>query len=747
MAVQPSSAKVGDAAPGDQATSAAAAGSGERAGVAVDTAADKSTQAAAGDTLVQTPAQALVEPAVQAPVAALVGTVVAEATAAASTAATTTTSTATAGDTSAPAHATWRAPGLDGLRALAVLAVLAFHESLPGFSGGFLGVDVFFVLSGYLITDLLAAKFARDGRVGLGTFWIRRARRLLPALAVMLVTVTAAIAVLEPAQIAALRPALLGAVTYTSNWWQALAHQSYFAQFGPPPPLQHLWSLAVEEQFYLIWPLIVAAVLFTVRRPAQRALVAWIGAVASALAMLTIYVPGSDPSLVYYGTDTHASALMIGAALALSWPLAKVAAAAAPVRQRLDIVGLIGLGILGWAVWHYSGANPAVYPFGLVLAALAAGGVVLAAAAPGRVGTALAWRPLRWLGIRSYGIYLWHWPVIAITAGLAGQSATSAPARIADALLPVGLAAASWHWIEKPILRNGLRADLKRRGRQLRHAVTAVWRTPAAALPLLGAVAMLAVACTAGYGILRPQTAPTLQQQITAGAKISAASQTDPSAYPGQSISQPDPWWLRPGSRPYRVSKKASTARTHRPPGLKVLAIGDSVMLASAPELEQRLPGIYIDAKVSRSMIAGVAIIQQLARDRRLRPVVIVGLGTNGPVSSYQIRQLRTAIGRRWLVLINVFEQRPWEHEVNTTLAAAASRYPNVLLINWHAAIEHRTRLLWSDGIHPQPSGGRLYAKVVRTVVRAALRSRPHPHRAPRRSDPGYPLHASDVRP
>jgi lysophospholipase L1-like esterase len=139
--------------------------------------------------------------------------------------------------------------------------------------------------------------------------------------------------------------------------------------------------------------------------------------------------------------------------------------------------------------------------------------------------------------------------------------------------------------------------------------------------------------------------------------------------------------------------------------------------------LEHALPGIYINARVSRAMIAGVALVRQLAADRRLRPVVIVGLGTNGPVSSDQIRQLRMAVGSRWLILINVFEQRPWAREVNTTLAAAATRYPNVLLVNWHAAIEHRTGLLWSDGIHPQPSGGRLYAGVVRAAVLAALRS------------------------
>src|SRR5580700_1820848 len=219
-----------------------------------------------------------------------------------------------------------RLPGLDGVRALAVIAVIAFHEQLTAFPGGFLGVDVFFVLSGYLITDLLVAQWHQHGRLRLGNFWARRARRLLPALATMLVVVTAAIAIVEPSQLAALRPALLAAVTYSSNWWQALHHQSYFTQFGPPPPLQHLWSLAIEEQFYLVWPLLLIVLLSRCRSSRIRAAVAWLGAALSVVAMALIYVPGADPSRVYYGTDTHASALFVGSALALTWPLRRMRA-------------------------------------------------------------------------------------------------------------------------------------------------------------------------------------------------------------------------------------------------------------------------------------------------------------------------------------------------------------------------------------------------------------------------------------
>jgi peptidoglycan/LPS O-acetylase OafA/YrhL len=642
----------------------------------------------------------------------------------------------------AAGQAGWRAPGLDGVRALAVLAVLAFHEGLPWIPGGFLGVDVFFVLSGYLITDLLVARYRKHGNIGLGRFYQRRARRLLPALALMLLVVTAAASLLEPSQRSTLRPALLGAVTYTSNWWQALAHQSYFSLYGPPPVFQHLWSLAVEEQFYLIWPLMLAVILMLVHRPVTRALCAWGGAAAAALLMLAMYTPGSDPSLVYYGTDTHASALMIGAALAITWPLAKIAATAGRARHVLDLVGGAGLVVLAWSVWRLSGPDPFVYPYGLVLAALAAGGLILAAAAPGRIGGLLSWRPLRWLGVRSYGIYLWHWPVIAITTGIAPRSATSAPVRLIDTVLPVVLAAASWHWLEAPILRNGLRAELRRWGRLLALGPRGIVTTPSAAVPGLTAVALIAVAGTAGYGLVNAHQPSTLQTQITRAQRVIS------STLPPQPSGEATPWWLVPGRMPFHLATrtKAPKPKAVHVPGTRVMAIGDSVMLASAPELAASMPGIYINAKVSRAMIAGIAIVDQLARDKRLRKVVIVGLGTNGPIASSQIRALRAAIGDRWLVLVNTFVPRSWEREVNTTIAKAAKRYPNVLLVNWHNAIEHHQGLLWGDDIHPQPIGGKLYAKVVRKVVLHALHKRPRLSVPHRRVTPahlsGFLLHA-----
>jgi peptidoglycan/LPS O-acetylase OafA/YrhL len=638
--------------------------------------------------------------------------------------------------TETPGTGVARAPGLDGLRALAVLAVIAFHEQAPAMPGGFLGVDIFFVLSGYLITDLLAAHWDRSGRLDLRGFWARRARRLLPALAVLLVVVTVAAAVIEPDQLGRLRPALLAAVTYSSNWWQAWQHQSYFTTLGPPPPYRHLWSLAIEEQFYLVWPLILALLLAGTmavsRGKRARAAVAWAGAAGSALAMAVIYVPGADPSRVYYGTDTRAAALLVGAALALTWPMAKLRAASSQMCQRLDLAGIVGIAVLAWAAGHYADSDAALYPVGLAIIALAAGAVVMSAAASGTIAGMLAWAPLRWLGRRSYGIYLWHWPVIALAIAVAGPGPQNAWMWIAETTAAIALAAASWRWIEAPILRDGFRPTVLRRYHALAESVTAARRSPARALPALMLAAALSVACTAGYRVLRAPAATALETQIVNGEKVSQATRAESRRSPlpggaGAARSRGSgeseiPWLYRPSLVSAAPPHRDGVPVRRKAPGAAVTAIGDSVMLSAAPELRNSLHGVFIDAQVSRQMAAGVAAVRNLADTGALRPVVVVALGTNGTVTSAQISQLLAEVGRhRELVLVNVFVPRPWERGDNAVLAAAAHHHPNVVLANWRKAIANHTSLLWSDRVHPRPSGARLYARVVAAAVHTAL--------------------------
>jgi peptidoglycan/LPS O-acetylase OafA/YrhL len=617
-----------------------------------------------------------------------------------------------------------RAPGLDGVRALAVLAVMGFHEGVSELSGGFLGVDVFFVLSGFLITDLLVSQYDRLGRLDLKDFWSRRARRLLPALALMLIVVSAAATVIEPDQGTSLRLALLAAVTYTSNWYQILHHVSYFASLGlftSPPPLDHLWSLAIEEQFYLIWPLILWLLILRLNGRRARVTATLILAAASALAMALEYSPG-DPSLVYYGTDTHASALLIGAALALALPLATVASLPAAQVRRLDAAGVAGLVLLAWAAGHFSGADPAVYPIGLILAAVGAAGLVVAAAGTGVIAAMTSLPPLRWVGIRSYGIYLWHWPVIALAGAIIGARANSAWMWFIEAAVSIGLACVSWRFVETPILRDGFWATCGRWRLLIDEALRPVSARRRVVPAVVAATALAAVA-VASYGIARPASAAPqgLLRQVAEGQRISAASQATSAATP--TASQPANLApAGPGPSAPAPACQAGAARLPKVSGRQVTAIGDSVMVASAAALDAALPGVYINAQVGRAMVNGLAVIQGLAAEGELRHFVVVGLGTNGPVSAAQIRQLRRLIGPgRDLILVSTFGPMPWESSVNKVLDAAARHDAHVSLADWHAAIAGHTGLLWPDGIHPQPSGAKVYARVVLAAIAAQL--------------------------
>jgi peptidoglycan/LPS O-acetylase OafA/YrhL len=430
-------------------------------------------------------------------------------------------------------------PGLDGLRALAVLAVIAYHEQFGWAVGGLLGVGVFFTLSGYLITGILLAQWSDEGRVRLRDFWLSRARRLLPALLAMLAVVTAWATVLDRGRLSGLRGSVAAAMTYSSNWYLIAAHQSYFSRFAPPAPLDHLWSLAVEEQFYLLWPSLLIAGLFLVRTRGKRA-AAWLAAptlalaAGSAVAMLLLYQPGIDPTRVYEGTDTRAFGLLIGAALAL----VSAGRAAQPSRRgrmALDSAGFAGLAVIGLMIWRVGQYSPFAYRGGLVLLSAAAAAVVAAAACPGTaVGRALGWRPLRWIGERSYGIYLWHYPVIVLTSPAnAGEDLPRAAAQIAAT---IALAALSWQFIEQPVRHGAL-------GRLWARARSGGWRPmplrPGGLAALGGAAAVLLVA---GTGLARPGSAPARDPAyLSAGSSQSFTSQSVTGASAGRGAAAGEP--------------------------------------------------------------------------------------------------------------------------------------------------------------------------------------------------------------
>jgi peptidoglycan/LPS O-acetylase OafA/YrhL len=351
------------------------------------------------------------------------------------------------------------APGLDGVRALAVLAVVAYHLGTTGdphaLPGGYLGVDIFFVLSGYLITSLLIVEGWQTGRISIRKFYERRARRLLPALGALLLTVAVLGTFWLTDQAAKLRGEFVAALTYLTNWWLVVEKSSYFGGGARPSPLTHLWSLAVEEQFYVVWPL--AMILLARFRVARRVVLALLalGIVASSVTGALLYDPYGDPSRVYYGTDTRALAPLMGAALAFAvrpwWHRFSVRPA---VRWSLDATGWGALAGLGALAILLHDNNPLLYRGGFPVIALLAAALVGVAGHPATLlGRWLGRQPLRWLGERSYALYLWHWPVCVLTRPGVDVPVTGWANAVARVLLSVGLAELSYRFVETPFRR------------------------------------------------------------------------------------------------------------------------------------------------------------------------------------------------------------------------------------------------------------------------------------------------------
>jgi len=397
-------------------------------------------------------------------------------------------------------------PGLDGLRAIAVLAVIAFHLGLDWAPGGMLGVGVFFTLSGYLITDILLAQLNARGKIKLTAFWLARARRLLPALFLMLAIVVAWVTIFGPAQPDQFRKGVVSAIFYVNNWQQIFANVSYFARFEAEGPLDHLWSLSVEEQFYILWPFLLLAGTKLVRehplpsgvRP-RLALLTIAGAIASSILMFVLYEPSLDPSRLYFGTDTRAAALLFGAALAMVWPSRKLSRRIAPqARNTLDAMGVAGLAIIALMIWRTGELSAFNYRGGFVLLSLATVMVLMPLTHPAcRLGTWLGVRPLRWVGVRSYGIYLWQTPIIVLTSpqGLHGDSTVRSLLQVAAIF---AVAALSWHFVEEPIRHGAIGRFFARR-----RAVGWKWETfaPPMRVAIVGLGLVLAVAAVGMAGV------------------------------------------------------------------------------------------------------------------------------------------------------------------------------------------------------------------------------------------------------
>jgi peptidoglycan/LPS O-acetylase OafA/YrhL len=581
-------------------------------------------------------------------------------------------------------------PGIDALRALAVLAVFLYHARVGWMPGGFLGVDVFFAISGYLITSLLLREFRGAGHVELGRFWLRRARRLLPAVGVLIAVTMVVAAIVEPERIDQLRGDALASLLYFANWHFIFSHQSYFEQFQQPSLFTHLWSLSVEEQFYLFWPLVFAAGMKLFGR-GRLAVGVLAGALGSVVLAWVLFDPGGDASRVYYGTDTHAVGLLAGVGLALVWsPIELRRRRTGPlVGPILDAVGVLALAYVVLSFVHVHDYDLALWHGGYLWLAMATALLLAVLAHPAaRLGRLLGTPPVLWLGLRSYSFYLWHWPVLALTRpgiDVSLPRGVLVPLQLGFVLV---LADLSYRFVELPFRGKaklpGLPDGWQRVGR------------PALLAAVLAIVALVGWSGLAGGG----------GQRIEAAAASTATS-------------------ARVRAQPAGIDSPGGVSGS-RPP--RIVALGDSVMIGAKEKLAGRLgPGFSMSAQVGRQASEFVEIVERLARQGHHPDAMIIQMGDNGPLYGEDMAAIQRATAKVGeLFLVDDHAPVSWIEESNHALAEAAASWPHTTLIDWRSAAESQDGLLW-DGIHLTPAGAGVYARLLAGAVREQVPFPPPP--------------------
>ena len=654
-------------------------------------------------------------------------------------------------------------PGLDGLRAIAVAAVLVFHLVPPALPGGYLGVDVFFVVSGFLITTLLLRELAQHGRVDLPSFWRRRARRLLPPLLLVVVVSVSAARVVGGDLLVGIGRQVLGALTFSTNWLELAAGQSYFRSTSPIL-FVNFWSLAVEEQFYLLWPLTLVIVLALTRTTRQRVIgVATVG-VGSAVTMAVLADPAGDSTRAYYGTDTHLMGLMAGAALALAWadPRHRAGLRSRAWRRWRGYAVIGALAVLVGLMRWMGETSPLTFRGGILLASLAT--VVLVAGlleADGPWRRLMQLRPLRWLGERSYAIYLWHWPAIVILADVfpSAPGTTRSAVVLASALATsLVLAELSFWLVERPVRRYGMPRSL---GALVRWLATpwSVRRGPR----LVGATLALMLVATVVAVATAPEKSAT-QEAIEAGEARLGAPGTDAGATgtdagatasalggalgvakesattaakkpagttekktSGKTSTKTSPKTStaekKSGTKPSTKADRKSSAPSAWAPdsqgllvpeGDTLTAIGDSLVVTSADGLAYRFPGITFLARSNRQWPDAASVIEAGLADGSIRDNVVLHFGTNAGVDGKALRAALTALGPdRRVVVMDLYVRATFTESSNATLEKVVADFPNAVVGEWNATIGRQPEALQTDQVHPDLDGMHVYAEVV----------------------------------
>ncbi|OKL46291.1 hypothetical protein BSR28_07060 [Boudabousia liubingyangii] len=621
-----------------------------------------------------------------------------------------------------------RIPGLDGLRALAIAAVLIYHLHPAALTGGFIGVDIFFVLSGFLISTLLLRHYQQFSNLNLANFWVRRARRLIPAVLTLVLVCTPIAALTNRDLLVGIRRQLAGALTFTTNWVEIFAGSSYFDRTSPII-YANLWSLGVEEQFYVLWPLILIALIWAGKTWQARAGLTGLMALLSATAMALLFVPGNDATRVYYGLDTHAFGLMIGAILAMAYTT-RIHNPFPKLNPRVfgPTFIIIGLGVLMTLSVMLTEEGTATYRGGLLGASLAAALLIAGLLLMPKFSETIVDNPASvWIGQRSYGIYLWHWPVLLIA-----EQAWVVPdgtwkywaLRVLVVILCVVGADASFRWVETPMRRDGITYTL----RALRAAPPKIWRPITLGVTTLTAFTLFAAATAPKLSAVGAQIEGEEQSKLTvvtdataAAAQMEAAREAAAAKAKAEAEAKAKAQAELESQGIAKAYEAKGLADPTIPTGEEITALGDSLIVTSKDGLKEVFPGIAIHAKSNSQWKHAMGFLKQAQDAGELRRAVVVDFGTNaGLPDPAPLEELIKALGpKRQIVLVNIGSRSTFVPRTNEILNEVAAKYPNVIVADWATVAKENPKLLQSDRTHPNVKGATVMGETIKSAFEA----------------------------
>lgn len=608
--------------------------------------------------------------------------------------------------------------GFDGIRTLAVIGVILYHLLPTQMRGGYLGVPVFFVVSGYLITDLLRQEWDQNGRIAVKDFYVRRMKRLYPGMVVMLLLSAAYITLFQRNLLNNLREVVVSSLLYVNNWWQINHGLSYFDRFGNESPFTHLWSLAVEGQNYLIWPLLFILLMKLVKNRGTIFKIVIGCSLLSALLLAIWYSPGADPTRVYYGTDTRLFSIWMGSALAFIWPSTHLKKEIPKKAKRvLNLAG--GLSFIGLVITFFvlDDHLSFVYYGGMLLVSLLCTILVAVTAHPGASLNRWLTNPLfSYIGKRSYGIYLYQFPVMIFYEAKIGNVGENVLLHtLIEIVLILLISELSYRFIENP-LRKFHYKDTFRTVRNW-FSKPVISRQKPWLLPglLVSLVALYGIA-TAPVNYVDAQQ-QQLKENIAANKK--AAEQTQKNANGSDTESTGENSSKATEAEQSVMEKYGLTeAQVKKAEELEITAFGDSVMLDATADLQEIFPKAVVDGDVGRQLYESPELIKALKEKDLLRDTVLIGLGTNGSFTETQFDNLMKEIGDRKVYWINVrVPTQRWQNEVNSMLEKMAAKYDNMTLIDWYDLSNEHEEWFYEDRVHPNPDGMLQYCTLVSQAI------------------------------